>query len=84
MPLIEQGINSRGETREQALWSRLRLRRNELIAETDYLLSPDYPIDNVKLNFVKQYRQALRDITKEPGAPFDGGGPQTPWPEKNW
>ena len=27
------------------------------------------------------YIQALRDIPAQPGAPWDGGGELTPWPE---
>lgn len=27
------------------------------------------------------YAQALCDLPAQPGAPWDGGGPETPWPE---
>ena len=84
MPRIEIGVNSKGQTREEALWADLREKRNELIAATDYLLAGDYPITQEKLALVKEYRQALRDITKLEGAPFDGGGNNTPWPVQNF
>lgn len=58
----------------------LRLRRDSLLAETDYLVQPDYPIDSDMLEQVKAYRQYLRDLPSLEGAPWDGGGPETPWP----
>ena len=30
--------------------------------------------------FSLEYRQKLRDLPKEDGAPWDGGGEETPWP----
>lgn len=48
-----------------------RSKRNALIAETDYLLLPDYQITDEKLAAVKVYRQILRDITKQVGFPAD-------------
>lgn len=68
------------ETIDNELMDVLRVRRNMLIAKTDYLLTADYPIDEETLIKVKEYRQKLRDMTKLEGAPWDGGGPKTPWP----
>lgn len=54
-----------------------RQKRDRLIATTDYLVTPDYPIESDKLAKVKIYRQALRDI------PEQAGFPRTiTWPEK--
>ena len=47
-----------------------REKRDGLLAETDYLLMPDYPITAKSLEAVKKYRQALRDITVQKGFPF--------------
>ncbi len=58
----------------------LRVARDAKIAETDYLLRADYPISPEKLEAVKLYRQALRDLPGQQGAPWDGGGDATPWP----
>lgn len=60
----------------------LRAGRDRRLAETDYMVMPDYPIEADKLDAVKVYRQALRDIPAQPGAPWDGGGELTPWPEQ--
>lgn len=54
-----------------------RQKRDRLIAATDYLVTPDYPIEPDRLAKVKVYRQALRDI------PEQSGFPRTiAWPEK--
>ena len=54
-----------------------RQKRDRLIATTDYLVTPDYPIESDRLAKVKIYRQALRDI------PEQAGFPRTIiWPEK--
>ena len=54
-----------------------RQKRDRLIATTDYLVTPDYPIEPDRLAKVKIYRQALRDI------PEQAGFPRTiTWPEK--
>ena len=54
-----------------------RQKRDRLIATTDYLVTPDYPIEPDRLAKVKTYRQALRDI------PEQSGFPRTiVWPEK--
>ena len=54
-----------------------RQKRDRLIATTDYLVTPDYPIEADRLAKVKIYRQALRDI------PEQSGFPRTiTWPDK--
>ena len=54
-----------------------RQKRDRLIAATDYLVTPDYPIESDRLAKVKTYRQALRDV------PEQSGFPRTiTWPEK--
>lgn len=65
------------QTTEQ-LAAAARLHRDELIAETDYLVMPDYPIDATKLAAVKTYRQALRDISLQVGFPSKITWPDSP------
>ena len=62
-------------------FERLRQKRDLLLTATDYYLLADYPSDPEMLEKVKAYRQALRDFTSLEGAPWDGGGYDTPWPE---
>ncbi len=66
---------------EKEKWEKLRKLRDEKLNETDHLLMIDYPIDKETLEKVKEYRQELRDITNLDGAPWDGGGSETPWPK---
>ena len=42
----------------------MKFTRNLLLQETDKYLLPDYPITVEQLEIVKEYRQALRDFTK--------------------
>jgi len=65
---------------ESARFTRLRAERDTRLAATDYLLMPDYPISAELLTAVKAYRQSLRDLPSQSGAPWDGGGETTPWP----
>lgn len=59
----------------------VRTERNKRIAATDYLVLPDYPLDTDKLEEIKAYRQALRDLPQEPGFPWNGpDDPVCPWP----
>ena len=54
-----------------------REKRNALIAETDYMAMPDYPLDDEKKAAVLAYRQALRDVPEQDGFPR-----QIDWPVK--
>ena len=59
----------------------LRTERDRRLSATDYLLMQDYPLENTLKEAVQLYRQALRDLPSQEGAPWDGGGEATPWPE---
>ena len=65
---------------EAARFERLRAERDRRLTATDYLLMQDYPLDNTHKEAVQIYRQALRDLPAQEGAPWDGGGKETPWP----
>lgn len=54
-----------------------REKRNQFIAETDYMAMPDYPLDAEKKAAVLAYRQALRDVPEQEGFPR-----QIDWPVK--
>lgn len=66
---------------EEARFERLRSERDRRLAATDYLLMQDYPLDDTRKEAVRLYRQSLRDLPSQEGAPWDGGGEATPWPE---
>lgn len=65
---------------EEARFKRLRAERDSRLSATDYLLMQDYPLANTLKEAVRLYRQALRDLPSQEGAPWDGGGDETPWP----
>lgn len=70
---------------EEGKFARLRDAVRVRLREVDFYFVDDYPLDDLDADFVvelKAYRQALRDMTDQPGAPWDGGGDETPWPEK--
>ena len=56
----------------------VRSKRDRLIADTDYLLTPDYPISPDELEVVKAYRTALRDVPQQEGFPYDVAWPELP------
>ena len=56
----------------------VRSKRDRLIADTDYLLTPDYPISPDELEVVKAYRTALRDVPQLEGFPYDVAWPELP------
>lgn len=65
----------------EALQHRLRKERNKRLTETDYIFQPDYPdLTEESLAAVKEYRQALRDITDRDGFPWTDD--TVPWPKK--
>lgn len=59
--------------KEEAAAQSVRNKRDKLIAATDYYMLSDAPTPPAGL---AAYRQALRDITEQPGFPFD-----IQWPE---
>jgi len=54
--------------KEGAAAQAVRIKRDKLIAATDYYMLPDAPEAPTGL---AEYRQALRDITEQEGFPFD-------------
>ena len=67
-----------GEFKNDADYAKeAREKRNALIAETDFMAMPDYPLDAEKKGAVLAYRQALRDVPEQAGFPR-----QIDWPVK--
>lgn len=62
---------------EEQLARDIRYKRDTLLSKSDYYVMPDYPSTEEELAKVKAYRQALRDITKQPGFPK-----MVTWPDK--
>lgn len=66
------------ERKLNELADKIRSKRNLLLAETDYLLMPDYPISKECLEKVKEYKQQLRDITEQDEFPQNVVFPEFP------
>lgn len=65
----------------EELAASVRAERNKRLALTDHLVMPDYPISQEKLEEIKVYRQALRDLPEQLGFPWNGpDDPACPWP----
>lgn len=60
LALVE--ATARTKARQGASWEVLRDERTRRLAETDYLMTIDYPISEENRERVKVYRQALRDL----------------------
>lgn len=57
------------EQKLNELAKQVRAKRDELLDQTDYLMMPDYPINEEYKEKIKVYRQQLRDITKQENFP---------------
>lgn len=66
------------EQKLNELATTIRSKRNSQLAETDYLLMPDYPISKEYLEKIKEYRQQLRDLTKQENFPENVAFPDFP------
>lgn len=56
----------------------VKSKRKALLEETDYLMMSDYPISDSNRAKLSEYRQALRDITKQSGYPNSVVWPKLP------
>ena len=56
----------------------VRRQRNQKLADTDYLMRPDYPITDADKAEVIAYSQALRDVPEQDGYPYDVRWPELP------
>lgn len=60
----------------------IRMTRDYLISGTDFMLMQDYPLSAEDKKNMEVYRQALRDITKDPSFPWTGTPVKDiPWPK---
>lgn len=80
-PLPNGAVTTEPALTTAELFARLRASRDYNVAASDKYLLADYPISESDLAAVKAYRDALRALPDQPGAPWDGGGEETPWPE---
>lgn len=58
-----------GPSKEEALSSSVKSARNRILNKTDKYMTLDFPLSDEDKNEIKQFRQQLRDITKQVGFP---------------
>lgn len=63
------------------LFAMLRQACETRLSQTDYAMTSDYPISDESKVALLAYRKAIRELNHQQGAPWDGGGSMTPWPE---
>ena len=56
----------------------VRSKRNKLLAESDKFMLSDFPILRDEINLIIDYRQSLRDISKQDGFPLNINWPSLP------
>lgn len=56
--------NNQLQTQNEGKWQEIRSQRNSLLQETDWTQLPDSPLSDDDRMFYQEYRQELRDITK--------------------
>jgi hypothetical protein len=67
------------ETQEvNQLATDVRTQRDKLLYDTDWTQVDDAPISDVDRESMRQYRQALRDITSQEGFPYNVNFPEKP------
>ena len=64
--------------KNRLVWASARSKRDQLLAQTDYALLSDVSIAPDKLEAVKAYRQALRDLPASGSTPEDAEWPKSP------
>ena len=58
--------------------AQVRAQRDAMIARTDFMMMPDYPISEEDKALVEAYRQALRDIPQQESFPSNVQWPVAP------
>ena len=73
---LESWLTKAKQAELDKLAKEVREKRNQLLAETDFYFLSDRELDSAKRGALEAYRQALRDITKQKGFPYE-----IKWPE---
>lgn len=66
------------EPTTEEIAAQVRAKRDALIAKTDFLMMPDYPLSDDEREMLKTYRQVLRDIPTQDGFPTNVYWPDIP------
>ena len=66
------------EPTTEEIAAQVRAKRDALLAETDLLMMPDYPLGEEDAAELKAYRQELRDVPTQDGFPTEVTWPDFP------
>lgn len=66
------------EPTTEEIAAQVRAKRDALLAETDFLMMPDYPLGEEDSVALKAYRQELRDVPTQDGFPTEVTWPDFP------
>lgn len=66
------------EPTTEEIAAQVRAKRDALLAETDFLMMPDYPLGEEDSAALKAYRQELRDVPTQDGFPTEITWPDFP------
>ena len=66
------------EPTTEEIAAQVRAKRDALLAETDFLMMPDYPLGEEDATALKTYRQELRDVPTQEGFPTEITWPDFP------
>lgn len=66
------------EPTTEEIAAQVRAKRDALLAETDFLMMPDYPLGEEDATALKTYRQGLRDVPTQEGFPTEITWPDFP------
>ena len=66
------------EPTTEEIAAQVRAKRDALLAETDFLMMPDYPLGEEDATALKTYRQGLRDVPTQDGFPTEITWPDFP------
>lgn len=66
------------EPTTEEIAAQVRAKRDALLAETDFLMMPDYPLGEEDATALKTYRQGLRDVPTQEGFPTEITWPNFP------
>lgn len=66
------------EPTTEEIAAQVRAKRDALLAETDFLMMPDYPLGEEDATALKAYRQELRDVPTQEGFPTEITWPDFP------
>lgn len=74
---LSWSVRCKEEEKQTDPWESLRLKRNQLLKDTDYMFVRDYPVSDIEPLWMA-YRHALRNLPQSTSDPLDVVWPSAP------